>query len=464
MILATALLAATYTTGSIDADVRLYQTTAAREFREIPTSEFTVHPYPATPALDFDSAKELHEFVGLGAALTDSSAWILANMDPDRRAKLLRDLFTPEGCNLSVLRLNMGASDYSTALYTYDDTPGDLGLKNFSLAHDDLWLVPMAKEIQRLRPDVRWYSAPWSPPGWMKTSGLMIGGELKEECRGALAQYFVKYLQGYAERGIRISAVTPQNEPLIDTDGTYPSCLYTAEQETRFVVDHLAPALKAAKLDTKIWIFDHNCEAEAIGRVKGQLADEKMRAVVDGIAWHCYCPSSEAVNLRLVADLHPELPFYHTENGPHLLIERTEWWWAEKVFGMLQNGCRIFTAWNLCLDENGMPLTGPHQCAGFTVVDSATQEVTHSPQYNLFRHLGSFVRRGARVLGIEGSRDGTRLIAFRNPNGECVLVVACDGSPVKDIQRHRLVIKHKGAYKTLPLPAGKWSISTLVFK
>ena len=52
----------------------------------------------------------------------------------------------------------------------------------------------------------------------------------------------------------------------------------------------------------------------------------------------------------------------------------------------------------------------------------------------------------------------------RNPDGAHVLVVACDGSLVRRIQRRRLVIKYKGLYKTLPLPGGQWSVSTLVFK
>ena len=111
-----------------------------------------------------------------------------------------------------------------------------------------------------------------------------------------------------------------------------------------------------------------------------------------------------------------------------------------------------------------MPMTGAHLCGGFTVVDSATQEVSYSPQYNLFRHIGPFVKRGARVLEAEGFRDGTRLILFRNPDGENVLVVACDGSLVRRIQRRRIVVKYKGLYKTLPLPGGVWSVSTLVFK
>ena len=84
------------------------------------------------------------------------------------------------------------------------------------------------------------------------------------------------------------------------------------------------------------------------------------------------------------------------------------------TFGMLQNGCGLFTSWNLCLDELGTPATGAHLCGGFTVVDSETQEVTYSPQYRLFRHIGPFVKRGARVMEVSGSRDGTRLILFRN--------------------------------------------------
>ena len=448
-------------TGGID--VRLYQTTAEKGFRELPTAEFTIHSYPAAPAIDVDAAKELHEFMGLGASLTDSSAWILANMDPKKRARLLRDLFTPEGCNLAALRLNMGASDYSTALYSYDDTPGDVEMRDFTLKRDETYLIPMAKEIQAVRPDVYWFASPWSPPGWMKTSGLMIGGTLKDECRGALANYFVKYLQGYAARGIRISAVTPQNEQFCDTRGEYPCCTYTQEMETRFVVDNLAPALKAAQLDTKIWIYDHDPNLRAIGRIKNQLDDERVRAAVGGVAWHCYGAPEEATNMLEVAALHPDMPFYHTENGPHITIERSEWWWAAKVFNMIQCGCRLFTSWNLCLDELGMPVSGSHLCGGFVVVDSETQEVTYSPQYNLFRHIGPFVKWGARVLEATGGRDGTRLILFRNPDGEHVLVVVCDGS-LRGIQRRRIAVKYKGLYKTLPLPGKQWSISTLIFK
>jgi glucosylceramidase len=139
-----AILAAAFVMAEGGEELRIFQTTESKDFREIATSGFTIHPYPAVEALNVDAAKEKHEFLALGAALTDASAWILANMPADKREKLLRTLFTPEGCNLGAIRLNIGASDYSTGHYSYNDTPGDTEMKNFTLSRDDEFLVPMA--------------------------------------------------------------------------------------------------------------------------------------------------------------------------------------------------------------------------------------------------------------------------------------------------------------------------------
>ncbi len=464
-MIALALLAAAFVAAEGGEELRLFQTTEAKDFREIATSGFTIHPYPAVEALDVDAAKAGHEFLALGASLTDASAWVLANMPADKRESLLRKLFTPEGCNLGAIRLNIGASDYSTGLYSYNDTPGDVEMKNFSLARDDEFLVPMAKRVKELRPDVFVFAAPWSPPGWMKTSGMMISGSLKDEFMPALANYFVKYVQGYGERGVAIDAVCPQNETMCDTHGQYPCCVYPAAQEGAFVRDHLAPAFRKAGVGSRIWVHDHNPNARDLPRAKELLEMPGVVDAIDGVAWHCYCDPNEATNLPPLKAKYPQLGFFHTENGPHVVIkDRTEFWWSARVFGMLQNGCGMFTTWNLCLDELGTPATGAHLCGGFAVVDSESHDVTFSPQYRLFRHIGPFVKRGARVMEVSGSRDGTNTILFRNPDGQYVLVVACDGTLVRKIQRRRLVVKYKGLYKTLPMPGGQWSVSTLVFR
>ena len=121
MTLSTILLAAAFVASEGGETLRLFQTTEAKGFREIATSGFTIHPYPAVEALDIDAAEARHEFLALGASLTDASAWVLADMPAEKRERLLRELFTPEGCNLGAVRLNIGASDYSTGLYSYND-------------------------------------------------------------------------------------------------------------------------------------------------------------------------------------------------------------------------------------------------------------------------------------------------------------------------------------------------------
>jgi hypothetical protein len=42
---------------------------------------------------------------------------------------------------LGAIRLNIGASDYSTGLNSYNDTPVDVEMKNFSLSRDDSYLI-----------------------------------------------------------------------------------------------------------------------------------------------------------------------------------------------------------------------------------------------------------------------------------------------------------------------------------
>ena len=69
-----AIVAAAFVAAEGGESLRLFQTTESRDFREIATSGFTIHPYPAVEALDVDSAKELHPFLALGASMTDASS------------------------------------------------------------------------------------------------------------------------------------------------------------------------------------------------------------------------------------------------------------------------------------------------------------------------------------------------------------------------------------------------------
>ena len=187
--------------------VEVYQTTGTREFARVQSSPFTRHFYTDMKPLDIDAAEERFGYQGLGVSMTDASCWLLNEMPSERRRALLESVFGAEGANLSFVRLNIGASDYSTALYTYDDTPGDVKMKRFSVARDDRYLFPMVREALKVNPAIRLFAAPWSVPGWMKDTGDFVSGNFKDGCEQACANYLLAYVRACRERGFELKAV-----------------------------------------------------------------------------------------------------------------------------------------------------------------------------------------------------------------------------------------------------------------
>ena len=185
--------------------------------------------------------------LGFGAALTDASCYLLERLDAGRRAAILEECFGASGLRFSVARTTIGSSDYSLNAYSYDDssTP-DPDLTHFSIDHDRAYILPLLRQARQVNGDLYYFSSPWSPPGWMKAGNSLLGGSMRKHYFPAYAQYFVKFLQGYAADGVKIQAVTVQNEVDTDQDGRMPQALWGQEYEMDFVKDHLGPALEKA--------------------------------------------------------------------------------------------------------------------------------------------------------------------------------------------------------------------------
>src|SRR5260370_2418059 len=66
-------------------------------------------------AITVNEYQELQQMDGFGAAITDSSAWLIYNkMRTSQRATLMQNLFSPTHCiRLSFVRIPIGASDFS---------------------------------------------------------------------------------------------------------------------------------------------------------------------------------------------------------------------------------------------------------------------------------------------------------------------------------------------------------------
>ena len=75
---------------------------------------------------------------GFGASFLESGAINLNALPSHKQEELLELLFSPAGARLSATKAPMPCDDFCAAgpWYTYDDSPGDVQMRNFSIARD----------------------------------------------------------------------------------------------------------------------------------------------------------------------------------------------------------------------------------------------------------------------------------------------------------------------------------------
>jgi glucosylceramidase len=409
------------------AQLRAWMTSDDKKYKEITLPGWQSSAGKAAVVVAVDPSRQFQSILGFGGAFTDASCYLLNRMEPANRKKLLEEFFGPDGLQLSVGRTCIGASDYSCSAYSFDESPSpDPELKRFSIEHDRAYILPVLREALSMNPELFLFSTPWSPPGWMKAGGSLLGGSMRKQYFPAYAQYFVRFLEGYRAEGVNIRAVTTQNEVDTDQDGKMPAALWGQEYEAGFIKEFLGPALRSANLDTKIWLLDHNYDLW--GRAEDMMSDSEVFQFIDGVAWHGYAGKPEAMSR--VHERFPTKNAYWTEGGPDITAPDycTDWAkWSTTYAQILKNWARCIVAWNLILDERGNPNIGPFRCGGIVTLDSKTQQLTRSGQYWAFAHYAKPVRRGARVIATTASQASVEHVAFANPDGSYVLVLTNSG-------------------------------------
>jgi glucosylceramidase len=407
---------------------RAFVTGGDRRFVPVAVEDWKSAPGKASSTVEVEESKAFQSILGFGGAFTDSSCYLLSRMEQGARQAMLDEFFGRQGLGLSVGRTSIGCSDYSLNAYTYDDASApDPDLKQFSIEHDRAYILPTLRDALRINPEMFFFSAPWSPPAWMKAGGSLLGGSMRKQYFAAYADYFVRFIEAYKADGVKISAVTSQNEPDTDQEGRMPAAIWGQEYEAGFIGDFLGPALRMASLDTKIWLLDHNYDLW--GRAEDELSDPKVSEYVDGVAWHGYVGTPDA--MTRVHDAFPAKHAYWTEGGPFVDAPdyATDWAkWSATFTGVLRNWARCIVAWNFVLDEKGNPNIGPFTCGGVVTVDSKTQQITRSGQYWALAHFSKAVHRGARVIASRGAMPGVEHVAFANPGGDYALVLTNPGA------------------------------------
>ncbi len=378
-----------------------------------------------------DDKKTYQQMDGFGFALTGGSAMHIIRMNTSARNLLLHQLFDTTGNDIGVsyLRLSIGSSDLNERPFTYDDMNAnetDTSLLHFDLGEDKTDVIPVMKEILAINPNIKILGSPWSPPAWMKTNKDTRGGRLKPEYYSMYARYLVKYIQQMREAGIKIDAITIQNEPL--HAGNNPSLLLVAPDEAEFIKNYLGPLFQQNNISTKIIIYDHN--ADRPDYPISILNDADAKQYIDGSAFHLYGGTIDA--LTDVHDAHPDRNIYFTEqmvvqfnrkNNTNKGID-ISYPINDLMIGAPRNWSKNVLLWNLAADPQFKPYTdrgGCDMCQGAVTIDKDSS--FDNLAYYTTAHVSKFVRPGSFRIGSNLS-DSIPNVAYKTPTGEKVLIVA----------------------------------------
>lgn len=268
--------------------------------------------------IDPDSLKQTID--GIGSSFTESSAFVLAHLDPADRKEVMRKIFSDDGANFSLTRTHIGACDFSVkGKYSYLDKAGDVKLESFSVAPDKTGfsvsefpgikdesydLLPMIREAMEIKnqqedKELRIVASAWTAPSWMKdiedwyitgsakNNYQGTGGSLKKAYEETYADYLIRYLNEYRSEGVDIWGLTPVNEPH-GNNGQWESMNFTPQTQNEFIKKYLGPKLKSGdNSNVRLLIYDQN--RDGIEQWTDLiLADNLTAGYVYGTAVHWY--------------------------------------------------------------------------------------------------------------------------------------------------------------------------------
>lgn len=359
---------------------------------------------------------------GWGCCISEICAKAVLELSEDKQKTIFDELFGAENCGFDYCRLSIGANDFAESWYSYDETDGDYALEHFSVVRDEKYIFPAIREAQKRSPELRFFASPWSPPTWMKFPKVCNYGRLVEtdENLKAYAQYFRRYLEEYAKRGVNIGQICFQNEFI--SDQKFPSCLWSPELIEKFLADYLIDEIGDL---AEIWFGTYNgpeTDARAsytryyqyVGRV---MQNEKCRKHIKGIAFQW----AGKFAIPQAAEDYPELDFIHSEgecgNGAN------SWEYAlysyELYHHYFKNGARANVYWNMALDNDGLSTWGWRQNSLISVKNG---EYRYNPEFYLVKHFAKYVKRGAVMLGTKGDFSSNTTV-FENMDGSRVAVI-----------------------------------------
>jgi glucosylceramidase len=394
-----------------------------------------------TNCMAVDETQTYQQIEGFGAAFTDSTGYNLNEVaQAIARTNAMNNLFTrgTGGIGLSFMRIPMGASDLARYQYSYDDLPAgqtDTNLTSFSIAHDLADIIPLILMAKQLNPQLKLFANPWSPPGWMKTNGSMVGGALLTNMYTPFANYFVKFVQDYQFQGVSIDYIGLQNEPLNETSD-YPGMYMDAPTQTTLFHDYVLPAFTANHLTNRFLVYDHNWDQPGYPQTVYSDATLAASSQIAGTAWHGYAGTPGA--MLTLANQYPAKGNYETEHSGGTWVGDQVHTDFDEIIQVMRSWGKTFVKWNLAGDQND----GPHDggcgtCSPLIIVNTNSGaghgSISYGIEYYTLGQFSKFVLPGAyRIYSANGV--GVVSAAFLNPDGSKALVAFNETSGANTFQ------------------------------
>jgi glucosylceramidase len=413
------------------------------------------------------TASEAQTWEGFGGSFNEKGWSVL--MSDAMKAEAIKLLFSAaEGANFIWGRIPMGASDYGNSRYTLNDTgtevdppanesesnrpPADTALANFSLDRDGMFLIPYIKAAQGMKPNLRFWASPWTPPVWMKTGYMKIsgagnrdqpavrpsyfdGGTMKNDpaILAAYAQYFKKFVEGYKAQEINVEVVSAQNEPGYDQN--YPSCIWEATTYTTFIAEHLGPTMQALGVKVMLGTMSNagDFTRNDLNIVTAVLANSTAKSFlsVGGAQWG-------VLTQQNMGNKFGDLPVWATEHkcgnypweaGYNMSQAPNDQAYAVESWGSIRDAIKdgkvtAYNAWNMVLDKGGLGIDLSRHWGQNALLVADGGNVIQTPTYYVFRHMSQYAKPGAKVVGTTGGDA----VAFKNPDGSIVVTAFNSGA------------------------------------
>lgn len=384
--------------------------------------------------IEVDTNRKYQKMNGFGGCFNEAGWEALKLLSPTRQEAIYKELFSPDGANFCYNRFPIGASDYASGFYSFNETKDDFTMTNFSIARDKNCLIPYIKKAQSYNKEMRFFASPWCPPSWMKTNEHYASIENakynnlnphKQSVTGttgfkmlrgyldAYALYFSKFLDAYISEGINVTDLHVQNE--VVAEQIFPSCIWEPQDLALFVTNYLGPRFEKEKRDVNIWFSTLNVGDP--NYVRRAFENKNLKKYVKGLGF-------QWDGKNAIETIHKEFPDLHlmqTENecggGENNWSSALHTWNLMKRY--INNGAESYVYWNFILTNPGVSYWGWVQNSMITI-NKKDGKVIYNPEYFLMKHLSHFVEIGAYRIDCSGYDD---VLAFKNPDGKIILVI-----------------------------------------